>query len=167
MATNGTRDAAFPEPPYSFTDQAGRDHTVEVHDDDPAPLEALYEQFDDESRAQGIPPRSAERRTEWIEELLEGHNVVAWHDGTAVGHAVLLPYDDTAELAVFVHPAYQSAGVGTAIVRCLLGLGRAVGLEQVRLVVDPSNTIAVRLYRTVGFSVTDRHRGEFEMERTL
>lgn len=94
MATTRTRDAAFPEPPYPFSDQAGRDHTVEVHDDDPALLEALYEQLDDESRAQGIPSRSAKRRTEWTEELLEGHNVVAWHDGDAVGHAVLMPYED-------------------------------------------------------------------------
>jgi ribosomal protein S18 acetylase RimI-like enzyme len=182
MATTGTRNAEFPHPSHTVVDQCGREITIDVHDGDPAPLEDLYERFDDESRAQGIPPRSAPRRTTWIEDLLEGHNVVAWHEGAAVGHAVLVPYDDAggantagpadggddaAELAVFVRPDYQSAGIGTALVRCLLGLGGSVGLERVTLVVEPSNTIAVRLYRSTGFEVTERHRGDYEMARAL
>ncbi|WP_248516665.1 GNAT family N-acetyltransferase [Salinarchaeum laminariae] len=176
MSSTGSQSAEFPAVARSITDQQDRDVRIEQYDGDPAPLEVCYEQFDDESRAQGIPPRSAQRRTAWIEDLLEGHDVVAWDDGDAVGHAVLIPYGDgeeeeeeeeAAELAVFVRPDYQSAGIGTELVRSLLALGRREGIQRVTLVVEPSNTIAVSLYRTVGFSVTDKHRGEFAMEREL
>jgi len=171
MSSTGSQSAEFPAVARSITDQQDRDVRIEQYDGDPAPLEVCYEQFDDESRAQGIPPRSAQRRTAWIEDLLEGHDVVAWDDGDAVGHAVLMPYDDgedaAAELAVFVRPDHQSAGIGTELVRSLLSLGRREGIQRVTLVVEPSNTIAVSLYRTVGFSVTDKHRGEFAMEREL
>lgn len=178
MTATGTQRGAFPQLPHSFTDGCDREIAIEGYDDDPAPLEDLYEHFDDDSRAQGIPPRSPQRRTAWIEDLLDGHDVVAWHEGDAVGHAVLMPYGDgedadegdadhAAELAVFVRPDCQSAGIGTALVRCLLGLGRSVGIEQVTLVVEPSNTIAVRLYCSTGFEVTERHRGDYEMARPL
>lgn len=168
MASTGAQTAAFPRPPHSVTDAEGRDLVVRVHGDEPAPLADCYGHFDDDSRAQGIPPRSVDRRREWIDDLLESpYNVVAWDGDAAVAHGVLMPHDDTAELAIFVRPDHQSAGVGTETVRCLLGHGRAGGLEHVHLVVEPSNTVAVRLYRTVGFAVTARHRGEYEMAREL
>lgn len=168
MAPAGSRAATFPSVDQSIADQRGREIRIERYDGGPAPLEACYEHFDDESRAQGIPPRSASRRSAWIEDLLEGHGVVAWHEEQVVGHAILVPYgDDQAELAVFVRPDYQSAGIGTALVRSLLALGRAVGIHRVTLIVEPANTIAVSLYRTVGFEVVDKHRGEFQMARAL
>ena len=177
MATSGPRSAEFPSVGRSFVDQCDREICIRRYGADPDPLEDFYEYFDDESRAQGIPPRSAPRRSAWIEDLLEGHNVVAWHEEPEdepdaneriVGHAVLVPYGDAeAELAIFVRPDYQSAGIGTELVRSLLALGRSEGVEHVTLVVEPANTIAVSLYRTVGFSVTDKHRGEFQMAREL
>ncbi|AGN02163.1 GCN5-like N-acetyltransferase [Salinarchaeum sp. Harcht-Bsk1] len=177
MTTADARSPRSPAVARTFTDQRDRTIHLRQYERGLDPLEDFYEYFDDESRAQGIPPRSAPRRSAWIEDLLEGHNVVAWHeepedapDATEriVGHAVLVPYGDAeAELAIFVRPDYQSAGIGTELVRSLLALGRSEGVERVTLVVEPSNTIAVSLYRTVGFSVTDKHRGEFQMAREL
>lgn len=142
--------------------------TVSTYTGDPDPLVEMYAQFDDESRSQGVPPRGEHRIRQWVDGHLEdGLNVVVRHRGDAVGHAVLIPYDDTAELAIFVRPAYQLAGIGTELIQCLLGHGRANGLDHVWLTVARTNRIAMNLYRSAGFETTDHHRGEHEMERHL
>jgi ribosomal protein S18 acetylase RimI-like enzyme len=158
----------FPRPPTTVTDQEARTITVETYDGDVNPLVEMYTHFDSESRSQGVPPRKESQIREWVSGLLEdGLNVVVCHEGQIVGHAVLVPHDETAELAIFVRPAYQSAGVGTALIRGLLGYGQVHGLEHVWLAVSRDNRIAIRLYRSAGFGVTKRERGEREMEREL
>lgn len=152
----------------TFTDREGRTIAVRPYRSGLASLVEMYDHFDDESRAQGLPPREESRCREWLLDLLdEGLNVVAWHGEEAVGHAVLMPHDDTAELAIFVRPAYQAAGIGTRLIRCLLGHGRQHGVAHVWLTVSRTNRIAMNLYRSAGFEITERDRGEYEMERPL
>jgi ribosomal protein S18 acetylase RimI-like enzyme len=158
----------FPRPPVQFTDRAGRDVELRAYDGDGDPLVEMYSEFDADSRAQGLPPRHESEIRSWIDDLLaEGHNVVVWHGDRAVGHAVLVPYDGTSELAIFVHPAYQSAGIGSQLIRVLLGHGQEQGLDSVWLAVERTNHIAMRLYDSVGFETITRNRAEHEMERPL
>ena len=104
----------------------------------------------------------------WIEDLLEdGLNTVAYHGDDVIGHAVLIPYNETAELAIFVRPAYQSAGIGTRLIRGLLGHGQAHGMDHVWLTVSRTNRIAMNLYRSAGFETTESNRGDHQMERAL
>lgn len=150
------------------TDREGRTITVETYTGGSEPLVEMYAQFDDGSRSQGVPPRDESRIRQWVGGLLEdGLNTVVRHEGNVVGHAVLIPYDETAELAIFVQPAYQAAGVGTRLIRGLLGYGRASGLTHVWLTVSRTNRIAMNLYRSAGFETTVRERGEHEMELHL
>ena len=87
---------------------------------------------------------------------------------TDVGHAFLIPSGEaTAELAVFVLASHREAGIGTAVVRALLAAGRRARLRRVWLVVERTNTPAVRLYRKVGFRTTASHGSQLEMERRL
>jgi len=168
MAPSAEEVERFPRPPRTVTDDENRTVTIEAHTDSPEPLVAMYEEFDDGSRSQGVPPRSESAIREWIESLLaDGCNVVVWHDGEAVGHAVLVPVDEEAELAIFVHPAYQSAGIGTALIRALFGHGQANGVDRVWLAVAQTNRIAMKLYEKVGFETRRRNRAEHEMERVL
>lgn len=170
-----TSDAAladrFPRPPLPFTDAEERDIDVEsVADADAAvdPLVAMYTDYTASDRAQGLPPRTEPQVRDWIEGLLdEGLNVVARHGDRAVGHAALLPYEDTSELVIFVHPDYQEAGIGSRLIRALLGHGQAEGIDRVWLCVERSNRVARHLYRSVGFEVEDDHAIEFEMSRDL
>lgn len=160
--------AEFPEPPLSFTDQEGREITVETYPGEVEPLVEMYEHFDTSSQSQGVPPRTRDRTEEWVEHLLdEGENVVATHEGRLVGHTILLPYDDTSELAIFVRPDYQEAGIGTKLIRALLGHGQALEIPHVWLTVSRDNRIAMRLYRSAGFEVEEEDHGEFHMERDL
>lgn len=158
----------FPPLPESFTDQAGRSIRIEPYDGQPEPLIEMYEEFDTGSFSQGVPPRTRTQIEEWVTHLLaEGNNVVAFHDGEPVGHTVMLPHDDTSELAIFVHPAYQSAGIGTQLIRGVLGYSRANGIDHVWLTVARDNRIALRLYESAGFEIREEKRGELEMEREL
>lgn len=168
MALSSDRQSRLQRPPSTVTDREGRTVTVSAYTGDSDPLVEMYAHFDDESRSQGLPPRGESRQREWLDGLLEdGLNVVVWHQDDVVGHAVLIPYDDTAELAIFVRPEYQLAGIGTELIRCLLGHGQENGLGHVWLTVARTNRIAMNLYRSAGFETTAHKRGEHEMERDL
>jgi len=176
-------DDEFPAPPRSFTDGDGRVLRLRASDasaasaskssgDSPSAdhheeLAAMYDAFESGDRAQGIPPANPRRRGEWLDRLREGIEVVAYHDGRAVGHGILLDGGPGHELALFVHPDYRGAGVGTELVRALLGEGRAAGVERVWLSVERTNRPAVSLYRGAGFEPTDSGLGELEMARSL
>lgn len=161
-------DDGFPRPPVPFRDGAGRDIVVERYDGGVDALDAMYATFDAASMAQGLPPRDETRRRGWLDTLLaDGVDVVARHAGTVVGHATLVPMEgNRAELAVFVDPDYQRAGIGSKLVRALLGAGQADGLDAVWLTVQRDNRIAVSLYESVGFETTGG-RLELEMELPL
>ncbi|MBX0324074.1 GNAT family N-acetyltransferase [Halomicroarcula sp. F13] len=168
MAPSADEVRQFPRPPVTFTDQEDRTVDVEAYTGDPTPLVSMYAEFDSDSRAQGVPPRGEEQIREWVETLLdEGLNVVVWHGEDAVGHAVLVPEGDGSELAIFVHPDYQSAGIGTRLIEVLLGHGQENGFDHVWLAVSRTNHVAMKLYDKVGFETRLRDRAEHEMERPL
>ncbi|WP_115862933.1 GNAT family N-acetyltransferase [Halorussus litoreus] len=147
----------FSTPPRSIVDADGRTIRLRGADessDERASLAAMYDEFGTADRAQGIPPAAPRRREAWLDRIAEGLAVVATHDGRAVGHGVLLDGDEDHELALFVHPGYRSAGIGSAVLRTLLGHGRSAGIERVWLSVQRTNRAAVHLYRTVGFRPT-------------
>ena len=169
METSGEESRQFPRPPQEFTDGEDRAVTMAAYDGDAEPLVAMYTDFDADSRAQGVPPRKEPAIREWVEGLLEeGHNVVVWDDDRPVGHAVLVPVEaGSAELAIFVHPEYQSAGIGTQLIEVLLGHGQEEGIEHVWLAVSQRNHVAMRVYRSVGFETRLREHVEIEMELDL
>ena len=162
-------DDRFPVPPVEFRDDEDRRvsiHSVGASDFDA--LAAMYDDFGPESRAQRIPPADERRRRDWLETLLaEGWDVAAYHEGRPVGHATLVPIEESAaELAIFVAPGYQLAGIGSRLLRTLLGYGRAHGVERVWLTVDRTNRVALNLYRSVGFEAVGGG-AEREMEIDL
>lgn len=161
-------DSSDPHPPVSFTDDVGRSITIREYDGDREELLTMYRQFDDNDRAQGVPPRTQSQRRSWLGDLLEeGLHLIALNSERVVGHASLLPMSETRhELIVFVRPDYQIAGIGSKLVRALLGEGRRRGIESVWLSVGQHNRVAKQLYQSVGFRTLSRGR-EWEMERTL
>ena len=162
------RAGPFPEPPVSFTDKEGREIEVRAYDDDFEAVVEMYVDFDSADRAQGIPPATESRVRDWFEALLDGLNVVAWDGDRAVGHATLVPGgDDDHELAIFVHQDYQRSGIGSRLIRALLGHGRANGVEKVWLTVERWNHAAVALYESVGFETYGSESFEIEMALRL
>jgi RimJ/RimL family protein N-acetyltransferase len=134
----------------------------------PEHLVEMYLSFDPADRAQGIPPSREDRIRSWLDTLLtEGLNVVAWHEDSVVGHAVLMPDDGCWELAIFVNQPYQGAGIGTELIQTLLGFGAAQGVEHVWLSVERWNRAAIGLYESVGFEICEAESFELEMSLLL
>jgi len=159
----------FPQPPRTFTDLEGREIRIRrLEPGEDQALLAMYEAFDPEDRAQGIPPSSTADIREWLDAVTEGDclNLVAWHGDSAVGHVMLVPDRTGAyELAIFVLQAYQGAHVGTELVRTGLGAAEENGIDRVWLTVERWNDPAVNLYGKMGFETTDN--ADFELEMSL
>lgn len=162
----------FPAPPRTVTDGEGREVTIRAYDGSEAEREALvamYDAFDPSDRAQGIPPTGEERIREWLDNVLseDCHNVIAWVDEEAVGHATLVPDAGAYELAIFVLQAYQGAHIGTELVRTALGLASQQSIERIWLTVERWNTPAIALYEKIGFERTSDASFELEMSLRL
>ena len=158
----------FPAPPTEFTDR--EDRTVEIRPYGGAEsayesLVAMYDAFDPSDRAQGIPPGGEKRIREWLDAILGDDclNVMAWCGDDVAGHATLVPDGDAYELAIFVHQEYQRAGIGTHLIRGLLGYGQANGVPKVWLTVERWNRAAVSLYKKIGFETSNAESFELEM----
>ena len=162
----------FETPPIAFTDGEGRDVEIREYDGSETSYEALvsmYDSFDPSDRAQGIPPGGESRVREWLDAILTDDclNVIAWCEGSVAGHATLVPDDEAYELAIFVHQTYQRAGIGTRLIRGLLGCGQAAGIERVWLTVERWNRAAVSLYEKIGFETSNTESFELEMALRL
>lgn len=158
----------FPEPPIEMTDEAGRSIEIEAFDGNREGLVGMYDEFDPAERAQGIPPVGEAAIRDWLEHLLEGdcYNVIARHGAAIVGHATLVGDEAGAyELAIFVHQDYQGEGIGTRLLKALLGHAAADGVEYVWLTVERWNKPAIYLYRKVGFEGTGAE--DFERELSI
>ena len=158
----------FAAPPIEFTDREGRAVEVRTYDGSEESTEALaemYIEFDPSDRAQGIPPGTESRVRELLDAILgeDCLNVIAWCNGEAAGHATLVPDGDAYELAIFVHQTYQRAGIGTRLIRGLLGYGQSEGVENVWLTVERWNRAAVSLYEKIGFETSNAESFELEM----
>jgi GNAT superfamily N-acetyltransferase len=168
-----TAAGTFRLPPFEFTDEdgrpvlvapygerAGREGESDERDEDFEALHAMYDGWPRGEQSQGIPPVTRERTEAWLRDVLDGVNAVAWHEGAAVGHAMLIPEaeggDDGAEheLAVFVRPRHQNAGIGRRLVEGVLALGHRAGVRHVWLTVGSWNDPALRLYQGLGFETT-------------
>lgn len=161
----------FPSPPRDVEDQEGREiHLREGRPADREGLVGMYLEFNPEDRAQGIPPGNESNIREWLDAVTGGESrtIVALQDGEIVGHGMLVPDDGGAfELALFVLRAYQGAGIGTELLRTLLGLGQATGIERVWLSVERWNDAAIAVYEKVGFEQVGAASFELEMAMVL
>jgi ribosomal protein S18 acetylase RimI-like enzyme len=128
----------------------------------------MYASFDPTQRAQGIPPVREEAIESWLDAVLAGPSVLAWHGDRVVGHVMFVPDGEGShELAIFVHQTYQEAGVGSALLSAGLDHARDGGATSVWLSVSGGNTRARRLYRRTGFSRDDATGGALRLSRRL
>ncbi|MFT4933119.1 MAG: ribosomal protein S18 acetylase RimI-like enzyme [Natronomonas sp.] len=160
----------FEAPPITFEDREGREIEIDpVGMADKEPIAEMYDAFDQEDRAQGIPPANPSRVRDWLDTLLEdGLNVAAWDGEHVAGHSTLVPDGEGAyELAIFVLQDYQGAGIGRRLLRAMLGYGQERGVGCVWLSVERWNRRAIDLYESIGFENYGRERFEQEMSIRL
>ena len=89
------------------------------------------------------------------EGLFDDRLWVAELDGRVVGFAA---YADDELTWMYVHPAHQGRGVGTALLRHLVDHATAEGVERIELTVLDGNP-ARRLYEREGFTLVETRTG--------
>lgn len=155
--------------PRQLQDKFGKPFLIRLYQDeekDYAPLKDMYRGFEPKEESQGLPPRSEERREEWLMSLLKGGmNILAIMERRVVGHAVLLEMEHrkSCEYLIFVHQDYQNRGIGTALTQAMRDLATGMGYSQIWLTVESINFKAIHVYEKVGFCLVGPREVECEM----
>jgi len=121
------------------------------------------------------PPRDIVERPElriYYDDFGAGpadHCLVAEADGRVVGAVwtrIMHDYgyvdDETPSFAISLYKEYRGKGIGTALMRRMLGLLKEQGYKKVSLAVQKAN-YAVRMYKHVGFETIDENAEEYIM----
>lgn len=127
---------------------------------DLAALEKMYREFEPRGEALGLPPRSDADTARWLESLSDYLNLVLRDGERVVGHGVLCPFEDTAEVAVFIHQDYRGRGAGRMLLENLIVEARRLDLRRIWGIAQPDNLPMLRLARSCGF-VMGHEPGEF------
>jgi GNAT superfamily N-acetyltransferase len=117
-------------------------------------LIAMYDRFDPLGAALGLPPHTSEARQRWVGSALRQIvNVAAFSPAEcAVGHSFLAAdYPESAEVAVFVHQEFRRRGIGAALLRKALKLGRATGVQRVWAITSHESRAALQLLKSCNF----------------
>ena len=76
-------------------------------------------------------------------------------------------YAGVIEHSVYVLPGYHRRGIGTALLRALIGSTEAAGIWTIQSSLFPENTASVRLHQQAGFRIVGtreriaRHHGRW------
>jgi ribosomal-protein-alanine N-acetyltransferase len=88
---------------------------------------------------------------------------VAQLDHIVMGYAIMSSGAGEAHvLNLCVAQDYRCRGIGTQLLGHLLEFARSLGVSDVYLEVRPSNTSAIRLYQSQGFSQIGMRRGYYQ-----
>jgi ribosomal protein S18 acetylase RimI-like enzyme len=91
----------------------------------------------------------------------DGPVFVAVDAGGWAGMVRTYPDEDDATphvAGLWVAPEARNHGVGRLLVDAFLGWARGTGADEVRLWVTETNAAAMALYRSMGFTPTERHQ---------
>ncbi len=123
--------------------------------DRPALL-AMYTTFEPRPGSLGLPPRYGLQQ--WLDRIQQFPNLLLWDRDRVVGHGILCPEDDSAEVAVFIHQEYRSRGLGKLLLSELVQQARRMGLRRVWGMTELDNVPMLRLARSLGFVSADDPR---------
>ena len=134
---------------------------IEIREHRPADWDALAE-VHDAARMQelaasvGVDAFTSLAETAEDEGLFDDQLWVAEVDGTVVG---FLAYADAELTWMYVHPAHQGRGIGTALLRHLFAHATTHGVDRIELTVLDGNP-ARRLYEREGFTLVGTRTGK-------
>lgn len=123
-------------------------------------LADMYARFEPKASALGLPPLRAEDRQRWLAGIERFPNFLAWSGDRLVGHGVICPDGDSAEVAVFVHQDFRGKGVGRLLLTELIAEAGRLRLRRIWGIAAPDNVAMLRLAHTCGF-LPGEEWGEF------
>ncbi len=141
---------------------------VEIRHAEPEDYEALHRIFSGPRAVAGtlqLPLPSAEMWRKRLSELRKGeYSLVACVGGEVVGELSLWTHENprlrhTAGIGMAVRDDRRGEGIGTALMRSVLGLAdNWLGLTRLELRVYTDNEAGIALYEKLGFEVEGTHR---------
>ena len=95
--------------------------------------------------------------------------LVAVSAGRVVGWCDVVPnprpiFAHVGLLGMAVLPEFRRQGLGERLIRQTLDAARKFGLRRVELTVRESNTVAIELYRKIGFTTEGLHRDRIRLD---
>ncbi len=131
----------------------------------------MFSTLSEKSLSNLAPPFTRERIEGWTsnidyDKVVTIVAVVEGKDGQRIVGSASLSFNQrevfrhTAELGIAVHDDHQNMGIGTTMLRHLLGIARMKKLRKIWLLVNTSNDRAIHVYRKAGFEIEGRLRDE-------
>ena len=116
-----------------------------------------------ENRSFPTPWSASSFRYELIENPYASLFAVrAASDARVIGFASVWVIDEEMKINnIAIHPDLRGRGIGTRLLRFLLGFAAAQGCREASLEVRPSNEAALRLYGRAGFRIVGRRRSYY------
>lgn len=130
-------------------------------------LGQMYDSFSPVEAAMGLPPRDPQRRQAWLAGIASGINLLAFFDEKLAGHLVLMPGENSAEMAMFVHQDYRRRGVAMALTNAAVERCRTKGLHSLWVLISSDNNAARTGLLNYGFHTAWESLGEVKMELPL
>jgi RimJ/RimL family protein N-acetyltransferase len=133
-------------------------------------LRDMYDTFEPKGIESGLPPANDETRYKWIEMMVSSFfNVLAIHNGCTIGHAALdaLADQGSPEYLIFVKKEFRHCGIGTKISDTVKQVAKNIGCKKVWLNVRTGNSIAIRVFKKVGFQFVGKIDIQRDMELEL
>ena len=130
-------------------------------------LKDMYDSFEPKGVEAGLPPANHDTRQKWIEMMVSTFfNVLAVHKGRIIGHAALdaLTEQGSPEYLIFVKKEFRHCGIGTKISDTVKQVAKDIGCKKVWLNVRTGNSIAIRVFKKVGFQFVGKIDIQREME---
>jgi L-amino acid N-acyltransferase YncA len=97
-------------------------------------------------------------REEWLEQHSDKYPVlVASEEGQVIGFASMTrwsdraAYDDTAEISIYLSPAFHGRGIGKQLMQAIVEAGRQGGLHCILSRITQGNDTSIYLHRQLGF----------------
>ena len=119
--------------------------------------------------AEGLP-FSVESETAYLAQMQDSNDdmmLVAKEDGRIIGtcdlHRLPRRMSHRGEISISVLRAYWNRGIGTQLMRHILGFARDNGFSVIELQVRSDNGAAIRLYEKYGFEKIGTHPDFFEI----
>ena len=105
-----------------------------------------------------------------LDNIEQGYpQLVAVSAGQVVGWCDVVPnprpiFAHVGLLGMAVLPEFRRQGLGGRLIRQTLDAARKFGLRRVELTVRESNTVAIELYRKIGFTTEGLHRDRIRLD---
>jgi|Deesub1362B_J571_1020462.scaffolds.fasta_scaffold15025_4 GNAT superfamily N-acetyltransferase len=128
----------------------------------------MYEDFSPEKRCCGLPPTRRDLIEGWIDELAEKAQMfIAKHGGKIVGHLAVVPLDERAEFAIFIHQDYEGKRIGGELIRFAESFLRQKGIKKLEAITERENVHATHLYKNLGFKLINSDAFYFYFEKKI